>query len=182
MAQLEPLMAYVNRGWGRSYGAEVLVRARLEDFFGWVSYTVSRSDRVDGPTSERRLFDYDQTHNVIVVGSYTLGKWEIGGRWQYSTGNPLTPVLGSIYVADLNYYTPVYGEVNSDRLDPAHALDVRVDRTWKFRTWSLSAYLDVTNVYANPRTLGYNYNFDFTERQAIEELPIIPALGVRGSF
>ena len=177
-----PEMAYVNRGYGRSFGAELLVRARLHDLFGWLSYTLSRSDRVDGPDSPRRLFDFDQTHNVVAVASYTLGKWELGGRWQYSTGNPVTPVDGAVYLADLNAYLPVFGAPNSDRLGAAHSLDLRVDRRWTFASWQLAAYLDVTNVYAHPRTLGYQYNFDFSEKIAIEELPLVPALGVRGSF
>ncbi|WP_428266026.1 TonB-dependent receptor [Haliangium sp.] len=182
MADNDPENAYVNRGRGRSFGAEALIRAKLPGFFGWVAYTISRSDRVDEPLGERRLFDFDQTHNVIVVGSYTWGAWEFGGRWQYSTGSPVTPVVDSLYLSDLNIYVPVYGEVNSDRLDPSHQLDVRIDRTWRFDTWRISAYLDVTNVYANPRTLGFRYNFDFSRREAIEELPLVPALGVRGSF
>ena len=85
-------------------------------------------------------------------------------------------------MADVNIYLPVLGEINSDRLDAAHQLDLRIDRKWKFDTWSLDVYLDVTNVYANPRTLGFNYNFDFSERDAIEELPLVPAIGVRGAF
>lgn len=181
-ASMDPANAYVNRGYGRSYGIETLLRARREQFFGWISYTLSRSDRIDGPIQPRRLFDYDQTHNVIVVGSYTWGAWEFGGRWQYNTGSPLTPVVDSIYLADLNVYVPEYGAINSTRLRAAHQLDLRVDRRWRFRHWSLSAYVDVTNVYANPRTLGYRYNFDFSQREAIEELPLVPALGVRGSF
>ncbi|GAB4530929.1 MAG: hypothetical protein Tsb0020_47340 [Haliangiales bacterium] len=182
MAAIDPNQAYVNRGVGRSFGGEALIRAKLPGFFGWVAYTLSRSDRVDEPLGDRRLFDFDQTHNLIAVASYTRGPWELGARWQYSTGSPVTPVLGSIYLADTNRYTPVYGEVNSDRLDTAHQLDVRIDRTWRFDSWRLSAYLDVTNVYANPRTLGFRYNFNFTRREAIEELPLVPALGVRGSF
>jgi hypothetical protein len=178
----DPSQAYVNRGLGRSLGGELLVRIKRDRLFGWVAYTLSRSDRIDGPMAERRLFDFDQTHNLIAVGSYTLGPWEFGGRWQYSTGNPFTPVLDSLYLSDFNVYIPVYGEVNSERLTPAHQLDLRVDRKWRFRHWSLSAYLDITNVYANPRTLGYQYNFNFKQRQAIEELPLVPALGVRGSF
>ena len=67
---------------------EALIRARRDDYFGWIAYTLSRSDRIDSPTSERRLFDYDQTHNIIAVASYQLGKWTFGGRWQYSTGSP----------------------------------------------------------------------------------------------
>lgn len=181
-AELDPQNAYVNRGYGRSYGAEALVRAKRDNFFGWVSYTISRSDRVDGPENDRRLFDFDQTHNIILVGSYKWGKWEFGGRWQYSTGNPVTPVVGSIYLSDLNIYLPRLGEINGDRIDAAHQFDLRIDRRWEFNNWKLSAYLDVTNVYANPRTLGFTYNYDYSERQAIEELPIVPAFGLRGSF
>jgi hypothetical protein len=181
-AAQDPGNAYVNRGLGRSFGGELLVRVKRDRLFGWIAYTLSRSDRIDGPMDERRLFDFDQTHNLIAVASYTLGPWELGGRWQYSTGNPFTPVMDSLYLADFNVYIPVYGDVNSERLAPAHQLDLRVDRKWRFRHWSLSAYLDITNVYANPRTLGYQYNFDFSQRQAIEELPLVPALGVRGSF
>ncbi|MCA9675661.1 MAG: TonB-dependent receptor [Kofleriaceae bacterium] len=181
-AKTDPLHVYVNRGIGRSFGGEALVRAKLDNFFGWLAYSVSRSDRVDGPTSSRRLFDYDQTHNLVAVASYTLGKWQFGGRFQYATGTPVTPVVGSLYLSDVNAFVPVYGAVNSDRLSAAHQLDLRIDRKWKFDTWSLSAYLDVTNVYYHARTLGYSYNYDYTERTAISDLPIVPALGVRGEM
>ncbi len=174
--------AYLNRGYGRSFGAEALLRVKRDRFFGWIAYTVSRSDRIDGPSTERRLFDFDQTHNFIVVGSYTLGPWEFGGRWQYNTGNPVTPIVGSLYLSDLNKYIPILGEINSGRLDAAHQMDLRIDRKWKFSDWTLSAYLDVTNVYAHPKVLGLRYNFDYSEAEAIEELPLVPALGVRGSF
>jgi outer membrane receptor protein involved in Fe transport len=181
-AQMDPLTAYVNRGWGRAYGAEALVRARLADFFGWIAYTLQRSDRVDGPTPEQRLFDWDQTHNLVLVGSYRLGRWQLGGRFQYATGRPITPIVGARYLTDLNAFIPVFGEINSVRMEAMHQLDLRVDRAWKFRTWELAAYLDVTNVYAHARVLGYTYSYDYTEREAITDLPIVPAIGVRGSF
>ncbi len=182
LADVDPFEAYVNRGTGRSYGAEYLLKAKSDRFFGWLSYSFARSDRVDGPMLPRRLFDFDQTHNLIAVGSWRLGKWELGGRWQYSTGQPITPVVGSVYLTDLNAFIPMYGAINSERIEDAHSMDVRVDRKWKFRSWELSAYLDITNVYAHARVLGYTYNYDFTQRQAFEELPFVPALGVRGSF
>jgi hypothetical protein len=182
LAASDPENAYVNRGYGRSFGAEALVRAKSRDFFGWIAYTLSRSDRVDSPLGDRRLFDFDQTHVFIAVASYRYGGWNFGGRFTYSTGNPQTPIEGSIYQSDFNVYLPVLGDINSDRLDASHQLDLRVDRKWTFDSWQLSAYLDVTNVYANPRTLGFRYNFDYSEREAIEELPLVPALGVRGSF
>ncbi len=182
LAQTMPGNQFVNRGTGRSYGAEYLIKVRADKFFGWLSYSYSRSDRVDGPGQARRLFDFDQTHNLIAVASWKLGTWELGGRWQYVTGQPLTPVVGSVYLADVNAFVPVYGAVNSARIEDGHQLDVRVDRTWKWKSWQLSAYLDVSNVYAHAQVLGYNYNYDFTERAATTQLPFLPALGVRGTF
>jgi len=182
MAAVDPQTSYVNRGWGHSYGAEALLRVKRARMFGWIAYTLSRSERVDDPRSDQRLFDFDQTHNFIAVVSWQWRAWTFGGRWQYTTGTPITPVIGSLFQSDFNVYLPLLGDINSDRLDPSHQLDLRVDRTWKFRTWSLATYLDVTNVYAHPRTLGFRYNFDYSRREAIKELPIVPSLGLRGSF
>jgi TonB dependent receptor/TonB-dependent Receptor Plug Domain len=181
-AQIMPADSYINTGTGRSYGAEYLLKAKMDKFFGWLAYTYSRSDRIDRPGTDRRLFDFDQTHNLIAVGSWQLGKWEIGGKWQYATGQPETPVIGSVYLADANAYIAQYGPVNSDRIAAYHALDLRIDRKWKWKSWGLSAYLDVTNVYAHARVLGYSYNFNFSKREPITELPFLPALGVRGTF
>ncbi len=174
--------AYINRAYGQSYGWEIMLRAKRDDFFGWAAYTLSKGTRVDGPGQTERLFDYDQTHNFIAVASWQWRKWTFGGKWQYTTGEPDTPIEGSIFLSDLNAYVPVFGEVNSDRIENAHQLDVRIDRKWMFDTWELSAYLDVQNVYAHARTLGYQYSFDYMEREAFTTLPILPAIGVRGTF
>jgi hypothetical protein len=182
LAQMDPKDSYINIAYGRSLGVEGTVRARLDNFFGWVTYTLSRSDRVDTPLGRRRLFDYDQTHNLVALGSYTLGKWQFGGRFQYSTGRPLTPVVGSQFLSDLNIYLPMLGTINSTRYESDHQFDIRIDRKFKFDSWDLELYLDVTNVYAHAKNIGYSYNFDYTEREAITEVPILPALGVRGSF
>jgi outer membrane receptor protein involved in Fe transport len=182
LIETDALDAYVNRGTGRAYGAEFMLRAKRKNFFGWLTYTASRSTRKDEPSMSSRLFDHDQTHNFIAVGSYRWGPWSFGGRWQLSTGEPITPVTGSQYLTDIDAYQPTYGETNSDRLETAHKLDLRVDRTWTFDTWSLSGYLDVSNVYANARTLGYQYNFDYTEREESTDIPILPAIGIRGAF
>ncbi len=182
LGDTDPDNAYVNRGYGRSFGSELMVRARTDDFFGWVSYTLSRSDRIDGPGQRRRLFDYDQTHNFILVGSYKLGSWQFGGRFQYTTGLPTTPVAFATYLADFNVHVPTYGVVNSQRFRSNHQLDLRVDKIWSWDTFKLSAYLDITNVYAHPAVLAVDYNFNYTEMQEIKDIPILPAIGIRGSW
>jgi len=176
---------YVNEGVGRSYGAEALLQARGERFFGWASYTYGRSERRDHPMDDWRLFDSDQTNNLLVLGSVKLGrgnKWQLGGRFQYTSGTPYTPVMGAIYDSDRNKYDPMYGTVNSERNPAQHQLDLRVDRSFAFKDWKLSGYLDVSNVYMNAPVVGYQYNTNYTERTETTGIPILPSIGVRGEF
>jgi hypothetical protein len=176
---------YVNKGKGQSFGAEVLLQARTKKFFGWVSYSLARSIRKDDPMSSWRYFDSDQQHNLVALGSYKFGKgdkWQVGGRFQLTTGTPYTPVNGAVFDSDRNTYVPTYGKVNSERNDAQHQLDVRVDRAFAFHDWKLSAYLDVQNVYVNPPVVGYQYNANYTERTEQTGIPILPSFGVRGEF
>jgi outer membrane receptor protein involved in Fe transport len=176
---------YVNSGAGRSHGAELLLQARGARYFGWAAYTYGRSERRDRPMDEARLFDSDQTHNLIVLGSVKLGErgaWQLGGRFQLTSGTPYTPVMGAIYDSDRNAYDPEYGRINSRRNPAQHQLDVRLDRSFSFKSWKLSAYLDVANVYVNPPVVGHDYNRSYTERTETTGIPILPSIGVRGEI
>ena len=58
-----PQARYDNNGLGRSYGFETLLRINQTGrFFGWLSYTLMRSERKDSGSDQYRLFDFDQTH------------------------------------------------------------------------------------------------------------------------
>ncbi len=173
-----------NAGNGRVYGLELLVRKELsERFFGWIAYTLSRSDRVDRPGEPTRLFDFDQTHNLTVIASYRFARgWQIGGRLRIISGNPDTPVVGSRYLADFDAYLPIYGAINSTRVPTFHQLDVRLDRVWTFDAWTLDAYLDVLNAYNHRSIEGSVYSYDFSQHAYFEGLTIVPTLGLKGSF
>lgn len=175
---------YDNDGKGRIYGMEILAKHQLvKRFFGWVSYTLMRSERQDHPGEDYRLFDFDQTHILTILAQYRLpSNWEIGLRWQYTTGNPRTPSEGGIYDVDADTYVPYQGEVNSERLEDFHQLDVRVDKKWIWDWWTLTAYFELRNLYNRQNVEDYNYNFDFTDREAVTGLPLIPSLGLRGEF
>jgi TonB family protein len=176
--------AYLNSGKGRIYGVEVLLRARLgERFFGWVAYTFQRSFRTDHPGDPERLFSFDQPHILTALASYQLStKWALGGRFRLVSGNPYTPVTGSIYDATTDVYVPSYGAVNSGRLGTFEALDVRVDRFWTYPRWRLSAYLDVQNVLNRSNQEGWLYSFDYRQKTPATGLPILPILGVKAEW
>lgn len=174
---------YTNDGVGRIYGMELGVRANPKGrFFGFLSYTLSRSERNDR-NEGYRLFDFDQTHILTVAGVVRLGRgWEIGGTFRLTSGNPYTPITQAIYDASADVYQPLYGDVNSERNPYFHRLDVRVEKLWKFDAWKLSLYLDVQNVYNSSVREGVFYNYNFSESGDIPGLPIIPSLGLRGEL
>jgi TonB family protein len=175
---------YVNEGEGRIHGLEVLVRARLrDDLSGWLAYTYQRSLREDGFGAPERPFDFDQPHLLTAVANWRFARaWSAGARLRYGSGNPDTPVTGSLYDAGAGTYVPVYGTVNSDRLADFFQLDLRVDRIWTYRTWRLSLYLDVQNVTNRANAEGWTYDYDYARRQPLTGLPILPILGIEGEW
>jgi outer membrane receptor protein involved in Fe transport len=178
-------LSYQNVGSGRVYGSELLLRYKPGGrFFGWVAYTLSKSERRDAKGEPLYDYDYDQTHILTALGSYKLGRgWQIGARFRYVTGNPYTPNVGGTVDYDAGTYAPVASTArNSKRLPAFHQLDVRVDKTWKFQSWSLSWYLDVQNVYNRQNTESISYNFDYSQTQATHGLPILPIMGLRGEL
>ncbi|MFP2928493.1 TonB-dependent receptor domain-containing protein [Pyxidicoccus sp. 3LG] len=173
-----------NGGVGRIYGLEVLVRRSLTDrLFGWISYTLSRSERRDTPESDWRLFDNDQTHVLTAIASYKLpAGWEVGARLRFASGNPTTPVIGAVRDDGSDVFVPLYAAVNSSRLPSFNQLDIRVDKNFVFEKWALNVYLDLTNAYNNPAVEGIAYNYNYAESAFFEGLPILPILGAKGSF
>jgi TonB family protein len=173
----------VNGGRGRIYGLEVL--ARLEPVgraFGFVSYTLSRSERNDHGEGWR-LYDYDQTHILTVTGGSRLPRaWELSATFRLTSGNPRTPIVGSVYDANSDYYVPTYGAVNSARDPLFHQLSVRAEKTWRFKAWRLATYLDVQNVYNHRSQEGLQYSYDYRNSAPIAGLPVLPSLGVRGEL
>jgi hypothetical protein len=174
----------INDGIGRVYGGELLIRQELwHNFFGWVAYTVSRSERRDHPDDPWRLFQYDQTHILTIIASYKLPRgYQVGVRFRYVTGNPFTPVNSSWFDANAGRYVPVYAAPYSGRLDAFNQLDVRFDKTWTFNRWRFSLYLDLQNVYNAKNEEGRAYNFDFSQSHPVTGLPFLPVLGLRGDF
>jgi TonB family protein len=174
----------VNDGIGRVYGGELLVRQELfKGFFGWVSYTLSRSERKEHSDSAWRVFQYDQTHILTIIGSYKLGRgYQVGLRFRYVTGNPYTPVIGAFYDSNANTYTPQNGPTYSGRMGSFNQLDVRFDKKWTFNRWSFSLYLDIQNVYNASNPEVYKYSYDYTQRQSVSGLPFLPVLGIKGDF
>ena len=177
---------FENNGLGRIYGMEF--GARLSPggsipLFGFVSYTLMRSERQDGPDQPWRLFDFDQTHILTSSLVWTIGDgWEAGATFRFVTGNPNTPVIGAVNDLSTGTYRPIYGGVNTGRNQDFHRLDLRVQKQFRIDDFRLSLYIDVQNVYNNANPEGISYNYDFSQQNVIGGLPIIPSIGIRGEL
>lgn len=175
--------AYGNEGTGRTFGLEVMATLTTDRWVAWLSGTFSRSERTRRGREEAELFEYDQSVVVNALASYALPRgWRLGGRVRVSMGNPYTPVVNKVYDLNARRFIPLLGEPMSARLDAFWALDVRVDKTWVFRRWSLSLYLDIQNV-TNTQTLEFwSYREDFTDLEGIVGLPVLPVFGLKGAW
>ena len=175
---------YANQGIGRAYGFEALVRRQMsERVYGWLSYTLSRSERASPYTGGWTTFQMDQTHILSAVGVVRLRRgWTMSGRFRYVTGNPTTVVDEAVYDADRDRYMPIPGFRHDERLPTFHQLDLRFDKRWEWSGWTLDGYLDVQNVYARQNAERVRYNFDYSDRAYITGLPLFPSIGIRGEF
>jgi hypothetical protein len=176
---------------GRMRGMELMLRHdQGERFFGWLSYSLSRSERYDKHEERWVLYDSDETHNIQLLGSWRLPReWDAGFRLRYVTGKPTTPVLGKRYIENHNVpafrarFSPIMGPENVFHLDPFFQLDVRVDKKFVFDKWILSTYLDIQNisyfVYKSPELEVWD---DFYDEKTTVPMVIMPAIGVKAEF
>lgn len=186
----DDIAVFLNQGEGYAQGTELFLRHRSGDkFFGWISYAYALSKRRDRDGEPYRYYSFDQTHVATIAASYNLTPtWEFGAKWQYRTGNPYTPVEGAERVLDprLNgkfIYLPIYGETNSERLPPYHRLDLRVSKSFRFKSWGLGIFLELLNTYNRKNLLDYQYTEeDYSERDEIYQFPFIPYLGITAEF
>jgi hypothetical protein len=141
---------------GRAYGAELLIRREAKSgLFGWVSYTLSRSERRrDGAWVP---YDFDRTHLVNVVAGLPLPRnWDLGLRLSYQSGKPVTTT----------------GGYNTARTDGYVRFDLRADKRAVWRDWILDFYVDVTNVALFPEEVSAGNVIRY----------VLPTVGVRGRF
>ncbi len=141
---------------GRSYGFEVLLRRKAKTgIFGWISYTLSRSERLRANTWVP--YDFDRTHLINVVAGLPLRRnWDLGLRLQYQSGKPETTTAGYNEARNAGYVR----------------FDLRVDKRAVWRSWLLDFYVDITNIALLPEEVQAGTVIRY----------VLPTVGLRGRF
>jgi hypothetical protein len=153
---------------GRSYGLEVMVRRpESSPLHGWLSYTLSKSERVVGRGAIGPS-DWDQRHILNAVAGYRIGKYTLGARIHVNTGRPV--LLQSSQSATFV------------RLPTFYQLDLRAERTTLFDSFTLHVYAELVNGSARPTVLGLEQD---PMTGAVSENSyriVLPSIGIRGEL
>ena len=138
---------------GRSFGAEFLYQQKLiKGFYALQAYTyvTSEFELVNGGYAPST---WDSKHIISLTGGKRFKNgWEVGFRWSYSGGAPYTPAdletssLQSVWDVT-NSAVLDYDQLNQQRGNNYHQLNMRVDKRFNFKKLSLDFYLDIQNVY-----------------------------------
>ncbi len=151
---------------------------------GWLSYTFSRAEEERTLEGELRRFpfEYDRRHSVSAGVSVTIWRGlTASARWQYGSGFPYTPSLGTeplvgqaVDAADSTTirnvvlsdpetgyarFVPTFGgpeNINAARYPAYHRLDLRLAYEWNFaRGGGVKLTFDLLNAYNRKNVLEY---------------------------
>lgn len=141
---------------GRAFGLELLVRRRsATGIFGWLSYTLSRTER--WTQLQWVAFDFDRTHIFNAVVGLPLPRgWSIGARLLAQSGRPLTTTRGPA----------------TARTAPFVRFDVRIDKRAAWRDWLLEFYVDINNLTLAAEEVEAGYDLRY----------VLPTIGLRAIF
>ncbi len=170
-----------NGGEGSVQGVQFQGSYKIAEYTLLTSYTYLNSRRKD-PESGEYPSQFDQTHNLNLIGIYERSRWSFSTRVRFVSGGPYTPIEGSIYDSDVDVYLPTRGSFYSQRFDDFFQLDFRVDRKFIYQTWILSAYLDIQNLTNANNGQGISYSYDYSQSEKAAGTPILPIIGLRGEF
>ncbi len=192
---------------GRAEGLEFTLSGPLGSQSDWTaSYVLARAeDKLDGRWIPRTL---DQRHTFNTRWHYRPNSaWEFSAGWQYHTGWPSTPMefqVDTLGVVDPDNPPPGWrscdldgciqllvnerpGPINAERLPAYHRMDIRVTRTFQVGNGTLSAFLDVFNLYNRENLRSYDYKVELPSGRVIPNigetlLPILPSFGLTWEF
>ncbi|MFY0673707.1 MAG: carboxypeptidase-like regulatory domain-containing protein [Bacteroidia bacterium] len=173
---------------GDAYGGDLTLEYEKGRFYFWGVYTLTWVVRQDEKISYNP--HWDRRHNVNLLASYVAGKeknLEFSARWNFGSGFPFTQTQGYYEFLDFgggittDYLSGngdlgiLYGDLNGGRLSTYHRLDVSV-KWWKEldKRKKIEANFSVSNTY-NRQNVFY---FDRVTNARVNQLPILPSLGV----
>jgi hypothetical protein len=161
-------------GIGRAYGLELLLRKKYGKLTGWLSYTLSRTERLIAGVNNNNWYParQDATHDISAVAIYDFNsRWSVSAIWVYRTGNAVTYPSGMYRLnGDVQFY---YTERNGYRMPAYHRMDLGATYNFKKKKrWESSLNFSVYNVYGQKNPYSINFEEDPDNPNKIQAVKI----------
>ncbi|CAL1517365.1 hypothetical protein MMC2321_01098 [Chitinophaga sp. MM2321] len=167
---------------GRAYGLELYAKKDIGKTSGWVSYTLSRTERKTPGISMDEWFlnRYDRTHNINLVLTHTFTKrTSMSANWVYASGTPATFADNRLEFQDWDIPYNSTEKRNNYRLPDFHRLDLSLTLKGKqLKRWKGEWVFSLYNVYArrNAYTVYFKQNDDDPTKREAVRLSIIGSI------
>jgi hypothetical protein len=155
-------------GTGIALGAELTLKKLTGKWTGSIAYAFSKANRIYPSVNNGNPYEYDynRPHSLTFNINRKLGeKWNINSTWIFQSGMPYTPAIAK-YPALQPWSGEtkteiLYGDKNSDRMQPYHRLDIGLNHTITTKNgnkaiWTFFLY----NAYNHINPYGYYYDND----------------------
>ena len=179
---------------GEAYGVDFSLKYESPKWYIWSTYSYGFVNRFDGEQQFPVVFD--RRHNINLLATYSLdksGDFQVSARWNFGSGFPFTRTAG--FYNQVNFTQGVNVDVltsnpqdlgilysqtrNGGRLPYYHRLDISVNKKFNFTKYTgLEIVASVTNVYDRPNI----FYFDRLRYERVNQLPIIPSVGIKFFF
>ncbi|MFA7420176.1 MAG: TonB-dependent receptor [Melioribacteraceae bacterium] len=193
-----------NRGDGKSYGVEFLLRKESGAISGWISYAFSKTLFTLDGINQGNSFEprHDRTHAINIIANVDLNNfmreirgeklihpdnhWTLGLNFTFLSGQPIT-LPGSVYLmnqlpdweTNKNSIALYPSDINTYNLPYYSRFDFSLTYDIKYDGWSLSPYLQVFNLFSRKNVWFIQYKNEIKNgmiKQEIENQYMFPIL------
>ncbi|WP_353723027.1 carboxypeptidase-like regulatory domain-containing protein [Dyadobacter sp. 676] len=179
----------IKKGMGRVKGIELMLNKKAGHFNGWISYTLSKSERKFSEINNAAWYPmkYDRRHHLAITVNYDIGKkWTLSASFIYQTGHAVTLPEAAFITDNSNGPRFIYDKRNNGRMPAFHRLDIGASkslttphkRNAELRLGLYNAYNRNNPLYLDMKT---DRNQDFVPTgitlKQISFFPILPYVG-----
>ncbi|MFC1694027.1 TonB-dependent receptor domain-containing protein [Candidatus Latescibacterota bacterium] len=197
----------VNAAKGHAEGIEFYVHRKMSTSYMYIlSYSFYRALYEDPRNGDERPWDFD--HKNVFTFS-TAKRWRmtdiewyknmrkkvwykalgwilpfgnevlLSAKWRFTGGRPFTEPT---YLRSNHFWiVPQDTEVNTERFPDYHRFDIRLDRRYYYRNWSLVVYFDIMNAYGRKNIWDYTRD-DYGDVDNIYQFSTFPVGGFNIEF
>jgi len=179
-------------GLGRTYGLEFLIQKKFtKNFYGILALTLYKSEFTGFNQNEYISSTWDNSTLLTFTGGYKFGKnWELSARVRYLGETPTAPIDETATLESYPVIIRDYSRQGEQRLDAFNQTDIRIDKKWNLKGFTLDIFLEFQNVFGQqiPQEPLYGLRRDesgnvlqprsISEINNIETNQILPTLGL----